>query len=106
MRLEIMPIYGWGWTDSNGAPVDVPLPFQLEVRIFKEGEPFRAAMGYNASDMDHPLANCWIVLLQRHNPNDGNYNLLSYEEEPVFAGDDFHPLRQTRMTGFALANPA
>jgi len=98
MRLQVKPIYGWGWRSSkeNNA-VDVPQPFEFDARIIKPGEPFDIAVGL-FQDSKHPLGGHWIVLQQRHNPSDGACNLLVYVEDP---SDENKKGQKTVITGFA-----
>ena len=105
MKLDVMPIYGWGWTDTNGDSVDVPSAFQLEIQIIEEGEPFQTAIGHLGPHTDHPLSNSWIYLSQRHVSDDQNYNLAAFDREPVLAGQHYQPSAKPKYMGFAIANP-
>ena len=104
MKLRVEPIYGWGWSDcASGQSIDVPPPFEFEVSIVKEGEPFRGALGHLLADR-HVLSGMWILLTQRHVVNDGFYNLTAFEEQPRLAVDLASKSETPfRITGFAAA---
>jgi hypothetical protein len=84
MRLLVKPIYGWGWFEAGGDAVDVPAPFELEVMVIEDGEPFGDALGQFQGGGDHPLSGLWILLSQRHSPHDGYCNLTAFSEKPTF----------------------
>ena len=77
MKILVEPIYGWGWTDLHGRPVEVPRPFELEVSSVSDGAAFSVGVGRLDKESDHPLGGLWIRLSQRHTTNDGNYNLVA-----------------------------
>ena len=102
MRLQIKPVYGWGWGDSQGNSIEVPAPFELEVATVEGGEPFRIALGHFQNGGEHPLSGLWILLTQRHATNDGQYTLEAFTEKPAvprIAGQTW------RVAGYASALP-
>jgi hypothetical protein len=99
MKLSVEPIYGWGWTNSSGQPIDVPAPFELEVRATKE-EPFvGTAVGQLLGSPSHPLNGLWIRLSQRHKILDGDYNLVASIVEQTLNQAAADP----KIMGFATA---
>jgi hypothetical protein len=86
MRLQVRPLYGWGWSKSDGAAMDVPPSFALEVTVTQEGDPFTSVLG-RAPPGDHPLAGLWLILSRRHGPFgapfDGNCNLFAFDHKPA-----------------------
>lgn len=104
MRLLVKPIYGWGWYDELGNPVDVPTHFVLEAEVFKPGEPFEDVVGRFPDGPNHLLTGLWIYLTQRHSPHDGNCNLAAYREKPDVVEDGRAPTVKPILNGFALAS--
>lgn len=68
MRLEVRPIYGWGWTDGR-ITIETPSPFVIET----EGIAGKEVAGAVVSP-EHDLAGYAFEASQRHTEADGHYN--------------------------------
>ena len=97
MKIRVQPVYGYGWLNANREGVEVPAPFDLSVRVFAEGAPFKGAVGL-LSDRDHPLSGMWISVWLRHVIEGvASYSLRATESEPAKPFSDSDPC----ITGFA-----
>jgi len=103
VKLHVTPIGGWGWSDVQNSPVEVPTAFALEATVIEAGEPFRTALGH-LGEIKHPLSNSWILLSQRHLPSDGHCNLYAFREKPVVPNIPEALTSKPLITGFAVAN--
>jgi len=39
MKLQVRPVYGWGWYNIKGDAVDVPAPFEFDATIIEPDNP-------------------------------------------------------------------
>jgi len=101
MKLLVQPAYGWGWHTKEGVAADVPGEFELEATVLREGDPFDVALG-QVRLAEHPLAEAWILLQQRHSPSDGNCNLMAFLDRPRTLGTSLTHDDAPHLTGFAL----
>lgn len=68
MRLEVRPIYGWGWTDGR-VTIEAPSPFEIETDGVTDNEVTGAVVS-----SEHDLAGYAFEASQRHIEADGYYN--------------------------------
>jgi len=73
MRLQVKPIYGWGWRAPDNSLIETPEEFVLEAEQTLEG-----IITGRVSHPGHPLDSMWLRLSQRHVEKDGVYNLRAY----------------------------
>ncbi len=95
MRVNIAPQYGFGWRLSDGALTEVPPPFELDVDVLAEGNPFQEAFG-QVFDQAHPLVGLWVRLNQRTTGAEPTYNVHAFEDMQTIGRDRAH------ITGFAI----
>ena len=105
-------MYGWGWSYSTGASVQVPPPFTLDVEaVNRDG--FKTAVGH-MEQTDHPLAMLWIVLAPLGAQSKWGFShVCAFEQEPSIPenSDKLAALgeliKSAEITGFAgvLDNP-
>ena len=86
MKLQVSPINGWGWFDGEGAAMDVPPPFAVEVTVTQAGDPFISVLGQVGASA-HPLAGKWLILTPRRSSFslgfDGYCNLFGFDKKPA-----------------------
>jgi len=82
MRLQVKPIYGWGWRAPDNSLIETPEEFGLEAEQTLGG-----IITGRVSHPGHPLDGMWLRLSQRHVEKDGSYNLRAYLKEPVSLTD-------------------
>lgn len=103
MKLRIRPIYGWGWFDAKGVPLDVPQPFTFDVTVTQDGDPFVSVLGQAPGD--HALAGKWLVLTPRQKVFaqgfDGGCNLFGFDTRPVVPRINEPLPMPPAFTGFA-----
>lgn len=85
MRLKVSPINGWGWFNGAGEPIEVPPPFEIEVIVTQDGDPFTSVLG-QMPDGAHPLAGKWLVLTPRRTSFsqgfEGYCNVFGFDRKP------------------------
>jgi hypothetical protein len=96
MKLRIRPIHGYGWTASDGSPVEMPDEFLLDA---EEG-PIGTIRG-RVTEQGHPLNELWVVLSQRHAERDGHYNFSAFAGDPQSTMVD-----RADVAGFVEATPS
>jgi hypothetical protein len=108
MKLQVRPVYGWGWYNIKGDAVDVPAPFEFDATIIEPDNPdelFTVASGH-LDDAQHPLSGLWIFLSQRHGPGDGCCNLCAFRDKPALPLRSDACAAQPGITGFAEVQEA
>jgi hypothetical protein len=102
MRLQVNPIYGWGWYKTEGEALEVPAQFVLDAAVETPVDSRKsfttALLGHLSDDSSHPLAGLWILLSPR---GGGAYNPRAFVEKPeiqFYSGGD---AAQPCITGFA-----
>ena len=100
MKVLVRPVHGFGWYTAGGLTTgDVPPEFPVDLEIVEPGSPFQTAIGL-VSERDHPFTGLWIVLQQRTRGNEPSYNLIAYNEKPLF-----DHAQKPALTGYATAVP-
>jgi hypothetical protein len=78
MRLQVKPIYGWGWRAPDNRLLETPTEFVLDAHETHEG-----SIKGHVSSPKHPLDGMWVLMSHRHVKRDGYYNLRAYSKEPA-----------------------
>jgi len=100
--MHVQPIYGWGWSDSSGAQLEVPAPFDLEITS-AENKDFKVALG-RLEQSTHPLCGMWVVLSPIQAVGTWDYcHLCAFRGERPTLTKLEELIQSAAITGFAKA---